>query len=49
MKKKIICKYCGRSLPNKQHITKYGCVFCDYRYWQEKKKMKQKLDTFKEI
>ena len=47
MNKTIICKYCGRTIPNKEHITKYGCKFCDYRYWQEKRKKMQKLDTNK--
>lgn len=42
MKKKIVCKYCGRSLPNNNLRTKYGCIWCDYRYWQEKKKKESK-------
>jgi len=36
MKKKIICKYCGRSLPNKEFITKDGCLWCDLKYWHKK-------------
>ena len=44
MNKKLVCKYCGRMIPNKEHRTKYGCKFCDYRYWQKKQKM-QTLDT----
>jgi hypothetical protein len=40
--KELICKYCGRIVPNKEFLTKYGCIACDYRYWQEKKKKETK-------
>ena len=46
MKKSLICKYCGRTIPNIEHITKNGCKGCDaielcditYRKAHEKKK-----------
>lgn len=26
------CKKCKREIPNKEHRTKRGCVFCDAMY-----------------
>ena len=43
------CPYCGRIVPNWCHLTKYGCKWCDYRYYQEKTKNVQRLDTNKQI
>ena len=32
---KIICKKCKRILPNKEHLTKNGCLWCDEKYWRK--------------
>jgi hypothetical protein len=39
IKKELICKYCGRKLPNKDFITKNGCIWCDMKYWLRKQKL----------
>ena len=44
MKKNLICKSCGREMPNKEFKTKNGCIWCDMIEWN---KNKQKLDLRK--
>lgn len=41
MKKSLICKYCGRNMPNKTWKTKNGCIWCDKEYWDKKQKQKK--------
>ncbi len=30
------CNYCLRKVPNTEYFTKNGCIWCDYKYYQEK-------------
>jgi len=45
MKKKkieyVICKCCDREIQTDK-LTKYGCMYCDYRYHLAKNKKEKK-------
>lgn len=34
----LLCFECLRIVPNKTFFTKHGCIWCDEKYWKNKKK-----------
>jgi len=32
----LVCRKCGRLLPNYQFFTKNGCIWCDMEYHKRK-------------
>ena len=33
----LICSYCGRKVPDKEHLSKNGCLWCDAESYRRKR------------
>jgi len=43
------CPNCNRLMPNKKHLTKNGCIWCDGKYHQKQTKLNNFVKKYKRV